>query len=74
MTNAKQEVLGGAFLRREPCQITYRDRSKRWTRRTIRIEKLETDYLLARCELRNDYRSFRLNEIASATPLAPELP
>lgn len=44
----KSKVIGGAFLRGEPCQITYRDKSKRWTRRTIRIEKLQMDYLVAR--------------------------
>lgn len=74
MMITKELVLGGAFLRKEPCQITYRDKSKRWTRRTIRIEKLEADHLLAHCELRNNYRTFRLAEIASAASLDPSIP
>ena len=49
----KTATLGKAFLRKEPCSITYRDSRKRWTRRTIWIERMERDYLLARCELRD---------------------
>ncbi len=68
----KQKVISTAFYEDAPCEITYRDLAGRWTRRTIRIEELGRDHVLARCEMRaGSYRRFNLNCISNAAPIAP---
>lgn len=70
----KQEAIGAAFFEDAPCEITYHDLAGRWTRRTIHIEELRRDHVLARCEMRDGtYRRFNLNCISSAAPIAPSM-
>lgn len=70
--SSKQSALASAFFEDAPCRITYRDQADRWTQRTIRIEELKRDHVLAKCELRdNGYRRFNLASISAVAPIAP---
>ena len=70
--NENQAVLATAFFQDAPCEITYRDLAGRWTRRTIRIEQLGRDHVMARCESRDgNHRRFNLNCIRAAAPVSP---
>lgn len=70
--STKQKALAEAFFDDAPCQITYRDQAGRWTERTIRVEELKRDHVLAKCELReNDYRRFNVGSITRVAAIAP---
>lgn len=72
MRTEDKTQLAEAFLEDAPCQITYRDQAGRWTDRTIRIEELHRDFVLAKCELRsNGYRRFNLGSIVAVAPITP---
>ncbi|GIK77870.1 MAG: hypothetical protein BroJett022_15600 [Actinomycetes bacterium] len=71
----KHKALATAFSEGSPCRITYRDRSKRWTTRDVRIETLARDHIVARCELRGgSYRRFNLRDLSRAELLRPSIP
>lgn len=67
-----KKVLAEAFFENAPCEISYRDQAGRWSARTIRIQELGRDHVLAKCELRGGgYRRFNFGSIRRAAPVAP---
>jgi predicted DNA-binding transcriptional regulator YafY len=61
-----EKTLRKALNDKRPVQIIYKTDAEVFTKRTILITTIENDYIKAYCYLRNQFRTFRTENILAA--------